>query len=168
MVAAVPATTNTVAESQPIVTQPAVEPPQPPAVPTNAPTVAETNLPTAVLPDTNAAPVVDTNPPPPRIVSHEGYVRSSVSIVAPTYFELYDPVNGKAINYLYSTTTNLNLSRYNGLQIIVTGEEGLDARWKDTPVLTVQKIYVLSTNAPVAKSAPEKPVTTSFPKSRGR
>jgi uncharacterized protein YgiM (DUF1202 family) len=99
--------------------------------------------------DTNTTATVDTNlpPPPPRIVTHEGYVRSSVSVVAPTYFELYDPITEEAINYLYSTTTNLNLSRYNGFKIVVTGEESLDARWKDTPVLTVQKIYVLSTNA---------------------
>jgi hypothetical protein len=53
-----------------------------------------------------------------------------------------------AIDYLHSTTTNLNLARYNGFQIIVTGQEGLDARWKDTPVLDVQRIYVVSTNAP--------------------
>ena len=87
----------------------------------------------------------DTNlpPPPPRMVTHEGTVRHSVSLVAPTYYELYDPVNDKAINYLYTTSTNLNLSRYNGLHITVTGEEGMDVRWKDTPVLTIQKIYVL-------------------------
>ena len=57
----------------------------------------------------------------------------------------------KAINYLYTTTTNLNLTRYNGLHITVTGEEGLDARWQDTPVLTIQKIYVLTGTAPQLK-----------------
>jgi hypothetical protein len=106
---------------------------------------------------TNEVPaLVETNlpPPPPRIVTHEGWVRSSVSVVAPTYFELYDPENNKAINYLYSTTTNLNLARYNGLQIVVTGEEGLDARWKDTPVLSIQKILVLSSNVPSSKVEP--------------
>lgn len=87
--------------------------------------------------------------PSPRIVTHEGYVRDSISLVAPTYFELYDPTSQRAIDYLHSTTTNLDLSRYDGFQIIVTGEEGLDARWKDTPVLSVQKIYVVSTNKPV-------------------
>ena len=141
-----PATTNTVVEPQAIV-----------PVPTTIPATPETAVPAPAA--TNAAPVpapvvpelVDTNPPPPRIVTHEGYVRSSVSPVAPTYFELYDPATGNAINYLYTTTTNLNLSRYNNLQIVVTGEEGLDARWQDTPVLTIQKIYVLSTNAPSAK-----------------
>ncbi len=52
------------------------------------------------------------------------------------------------------TTTNLNLARYNGLHITVTGEEGLDPRWQDTPVLTIQKIYVLS------KDVPLKPISS--------
>jgi uncharacterized protein YgiM (DUF1202 family) len=140
----VPATPSTVPESQPIVSQPA---PVPPPVVAVAPLIS-TPAPVIEAP----APVLDTNPPPPRIVTHEGTVRSSVSIVAPTYYELYDPANGKAINYLFSTTTNLNLGLYEGLHINVTGEEGLEARWKDTPVLTVQKIYVLSTNAPLKKA----------------
>lgn len=135
-------TPMTVAEAQPIVTTP---PPAPEPVP--APVVTPT-----VIIQTNIVVVADTNEPPPlpRVVTHEGSVRTSVSIVAPTYFELYDPADNKAINYLYSTTTNLNLARYNGLHISVTGEEGLDARWKDTPVLTVQKIYVISTNGSTA------------------
>ncbi len=129
-----------------------------PATNTAAPTTgAETPTATVEKPAETAATLtttntaeVDTNlpPPPPRIVSHEGYVRPSVSVVAPTYYELYDPVTGRAINYLYSSTTNLNLAIYNGSQIIVTGEEGLAARWAATPVLTIQRIYVISTNPP--------------------
>ena len=99
--------------------------------------------------DTNTpAAVIDTNPPPPRVVTHEGYVRHSTSIVAPTAYELYDAGSGNAINYLFSSTTNLDISLYSGLEIIVTGEEGIHQRWADTPVLTVQKIFVLSTNPP--------------------
>ncbi len=102
--------------------------------------------------DTNAALTVDTNVPPvPRIVTHEGYVRSSISIVAPTYYELFDPTTEQAINYLYSTTTNLNLAHYVGRHITVTGEEALDARWTNTPMLKIQKIYVLSTNVLTTK-----------------
>jgi hypothetical protein len=88
---------------------------------------------------------VDTNlpPPPPRVVTHEGFVRHVTSIIAPTAYELYDTNTFTVINYLYTTTTNLNLSHYNGLHIIVTGEEGLAERWKDTPVLTVQRIHVV-------------------------
>jgi len=149
----IPPTPTTVTEGQPIVAGP----------PTNESAMMSMNSmpapvmnPTVII-QTNIIVVTDTNPPspPPRVVTHEGVVRSSISLVAPTYFELYDPATGNAINYLFSTTTNLNLSRYKGLRIDVTGEEGLDARWKDTPVLTVQKIYVLSTNAPAAAKPPK-------------
>ena len=112
--------------------------------------------------DTNAVPATDTNnvaslvgtneaatnvgeevPPPPRIVQREGLVRSTLSIQAPTKYELVSTENFKAINYLFTTATNLDLSRYKGLHIIVTGEEGLDERWKNTPVLTIQQIRVI-------------------------
>ena len=51
--------------------------------------------------------------------------------------------NGKLINYLLSPTPQLEMSRYYGRHIIVSGQEGLDERWKNTPVLTIQKIYVV-------------------------
>ena len=51
----------------------------------------------------------------------------------PTKFELFDPASGRTVDYLYTTTTNLDLSHYKGLRIIVTGEEGLDERWGNTP-----------------------------------
>jgi uncharacterized protein YgiM (DUF1202 family) len=145
-----PATPSTVPDAQPIVSQPVVTTVDTNVVSTSS--VADTNA--AVVPpvDTNAvASVVDTNPPPPRVVTHQGFVRSSISLVAPTAYELYDADSGNAVNYLYSSSTNLDLSRYNGFQIIVTGEEGLSARWAATPVLTIQKIYVLSTNGPDIK-----------------
>ena len=148
-------TPTTVAEVTPIIAQPPTTIAAGNEIPmTTPPPVVQPQI----IIQTNIIVVTDTNvpPPPPRIVTHEGKVRSSVSIVAPTFYELYDAANGTAINYLYSSTTNLNLSRYNGLTISVTGEEGLDARWQKTPVLTVQKILVLSgtpTPAPVAKAA---------------
>jgi len=46
---------------------------------------------------------------------------------------LISPDNHKAINYLYTKSPDLDLSRYKGLRIVVTGEEGLDERWKNTP-----------------------------------
>ena len=130
-----PAPTPTpVAESQPIVTEP-----------TNVPAAPEAN---AVIPapvETNAPAEVDTNlpPPPPRVVTHEGFVRHVTSIIEPTAYELYDRKTDVPIDYLYTTTTNLNLGQYNGLHIIVTGEEGLAERWGHTPVLTVQRILVV-------------------------
>ena len=123
----------TVAESQPIV-----------AEPTNAPAPTETTAAPAAAMETQvpAAPA-EQAPPPPRVVTHEGFVRHVSSIIAPTAYELYDPNTFTSIDYLYTTTTNLDLSRYNGLHIIVTGEEGLAARWNETPVLTIQRILVV-------------------------
>jgi uncharacterized protein YgiM (DUF1202 family) len=85
--------------------------------------------------------------PQPRVVSHEGVVRAVGSIVAPTKYELYDPATDVNINYLYTTSPSLDLSRYVNMRIIVTGEEGLDARWKDTPLINIQSIQVISQNA---------------------
>jgi uncharacterized protein YgiM (DUF1202 family) len=168
---AIPPTPTTVTDAQPIAPPAATPPPTPepvapatplmaaittpPPAPTPAPVTPALSVPPPATP-----PDVDTNlpPPPPRIVTHEGTVRPAVSLVAPTYYELYDAADDKAINYLYSTTTNLVLSRYNGLHITVTGEEGLDPRWQDTPVLTIQKIYVLGGNALKPSDPVMKPV----------
>jgi uncharacterized protein YgiM (DUF1202 family) len=101
--------------------------------------------------DTNPAPVVGEapaipvaqEPPPPRIVEHEGIVRGTFSIQAPTRYELISQDTKQPVNYLYTTSTNLDLSRYKGMHIIVTGEEGVDPRWGNTPVITIQRIQVL-------------------------
>ena len=136
-----------------------VAPTPKPAEPAPTPTpVAE---PPAVAPVTTEppapapapAPVVSAPAPAPtpevpeqfteRIVQHEGIVKGTWSIQAPTRFALVDPQSGKTINYLYTSSTNLDLRRYKGLHIIVTGEEGLDKRWRNTPVITIQRIQVL-------------------------
>jgi hypothetical protein len=85
--------------------------------------------------------------PQPRVVSHEGVVRATVSPQAPTKFELYDPATDININYLYTTSPSLDLSKYVNMRIIVTGEEGLDSRWKDTPLINIQSIQVIAQNA---------------------
>ena len=99
----------------------------------------------AVTPEPAPAPAepAPEEPPPKRIVSHQGIVRSTWSIQSPTPYALVSPDTGETINYLYTSSTNLNLKRYKGLRIIVTGEEGLDSRWHNTPVITIQKIHVL-------------------------
>ena len=88
------------------------------------------------------APVAD-EPLPPRIVQREGIVRGNTSIQAPSQFVLISPENGKNIDYLYTASKELDLRRYKGLRSIVTGEEGLDERWENTPVLTIQRIQVV-------------------------
>ncbi len=67
--------------------------------------------------------VVDTNPPPARVVSHEGVVGVVDSLIAPTAYVLYDPSTRKEINFLYTTSTNLDIGRYYKMRIIATGEE---------------------------------------------
>ena len=133
----IPASAPTpVTETQPIATES-----------TNAaPAATETSSPAPTVVDTSTAPVIDTNLPP-RIVTHEGVVGPVGSIIAPTAYVLYDPDTRQNINFLYTTSTNLNISRYNGMRIVVTGEEGLAQRWNNTPLLTIQRIEVLETNA---------------------
>jgi uncharacterized protein YgiM (DUF1202 family) len=116
----------------------AAPPTETPVVPPATETPAITNpAPTVV-----DAPIPD-EPPPPRIVQREGIVRGNTSIQAPSKFVLISPENGKNIDYLFTTSKELDLRRYKGLRIIVTGEEGLDERWENTPVLTIQKIQVV-------------------------
>ncbi len=95
-----------------------------------------------------AAPTPVIAPPPPkfepeeedikRVVTREGFVKRSVSIQAPTYFVLENLSNGKTINYLFST--NLVLKDLEGKRVIVTGEEMLDERWPNVPVITIDKL----------------------------
>ncbi|MGN6554995.1 MAG: SH3 domain-containing protein, partial [Verrucomicrobiota bacterium] len=135
-----PESTSTVGEPLPVA--PAAEIPALPPL-TNDLASAETSaMSTNELTSVPEIPV-EAEPPPPRIVQREGLVRSTLSIQAPTKFELVSPDNFRPINYLYSSSTNLDLSRYKGLHIIVTGEEGLDERWRNTPVITIQRIQVL-------------------------
>ncbi len=88
-------------------------------------------------------------PPQPvnRVVAHEGVVGPVVSPVAPTKYKLYDPNTYETIDYLYSTAPDLDLSRYVNMKIIVTGVEGIDPRWPSSPIIAIQSIQVVSTNA---------------------
>jgi len=96
------------------------------------------------LPATNPPPATPIDEPPPkRIVQREGLVRGTFSVQAPTHFELISTANGRTIDYLHTTSPYLDLRRYKGLRIVVTGEEALDERWGNTPVITIQKIQVL-------------------------
>jgi len=90
-------------------------------------------------------PVIDPNKP--RIAMHEGVVRHVGSPITPTAYELYDPVTDKNINFLNPTSPDLDLGKYIGMRVIVTGQESLAPRWTDTPVLAVEKIQVIDANA---------------------
>lgn len=141
----VPETTEPVTTPTPVV---AAEPSVTDAAPTTA--QSETSETSAAGLMTSSSPSLlpaelpaEEVPPPPRVVSHEGIVKPTVSIQAPTTFALVDPTTRKIINYLESPSTNLNVANYKGLRIVVTGEEGLDARWTNTPVITIKRIHVV-------------------------
>lgn len=90
---------------------------------------------------TSATPAGAPAPPEEeikRVVTREGIVRRSVSIQAPTYFVLESSETGRAINYLFST--NIALKDFKGTRIQVVGEELLDERWPNTPVIAVEKL----------------------------
>ncbi len=108
-------------------------------------TVAEQQPPAAAQPAT--PPVAQPPPPTDRIVSHEGVVGPVLSPVAPTKYMLYDPDTYQTIDYLYTTAPDLDLGRYVNMRIIVTGVEGIDQRWPSSPIVAIQSIQVVSTNA---------------------
>ena len=131
-----PASTNVITEMDPLATQVAD------AATTNA-AMTELNAFAAELGGTNAAQPITEEPLPPRVVMREGIVNNATSIQAPSVYGLSGMDTGRTINYLYTPSTNVNLFRYVGRHVIVTGEESLDERWPNTPVLTLQRIQVI-------------------------
>jgi uncharacterized protein YgiM (DUF1202 family) len=100
---------------------------------------------TMPVPPPLPAPATDTSggATPDRVVSREGMVGDTVSVQAPTYFQLESLDDGKAIDYLYTTSPNLVLEHWRGKKVLVQGIESLDERWPSTPVLTIQKIQIV-------------------------
>jgi uncharacterized protein YgiM (DUF1202 family) len=85
----------------------------------------------------------ETGPLPKRIVQREGVIKGTVSIQAPSPFCLVNTETGRTIDYLDNPSADFDLRRFKGMRVIVTGEEGLDKRWGNTPVLTIEKLEVL-------------------------
>jgi uncharacterized protein YgiM (DUF1202 family) len=140
-----PMTNAAVAEAPAVAAPPAEAPAAAGTANTNNPAAAPETA--AAGTNTNPAEAAATppveEPLPKRIVQHEGWVRGTVSIQAPTHFALVSDEN-RLIDYLFTSSPNLDLRRYKGLRIIVTGEEGIEDRWPNTPVITIQKIQVLN------------------------
>ena len=67
-------------------------------------------------------------------------MKGSASIQAPTYFVLRSLDNNKTIDYLFCPSTNITMKEYQLQRVIVTGEELLDERWPNTPVINVETI----------------------------
>ena len=131
---AVPATPEAV---KPEVTQPAT--PEVPAetVKPEAPEkVAETNP--------NLPPASTVKPgeeaPPVRIVTREGVVRRTLHIQAPSGYILEHIESGKKINFLMLDHPTLKLNWFEGQRVLVSGEEAIDIRHVNTPVLKIKTL----------------------------
>ena len=78
---------------------------------------------------------------PVRIVTREGIVRRTLDIQSPTGYVLEHLDSGKKINYLVlDEQVALKLNWFVGKQVLVSGEEALDARNANTPVLLVNTL----------------------------
>lgn len=111
--------------------------PPPPPPPTETAVVT----PPATTTTTTTPPEEETSIK--RIVTREGIVKGSASIQAPSYFVLRSLDNNKTINYLYSPETNVVLREYHLQRVLVTGEEVLDERWPNTPVINIDSIQTV-------------------------
>ncbi|MEI7730106.1 MAG: SH3 domain-containing protein [Verrucomicrobiota bacterium] len=139
----------TLTNQPPVVAMPTNEPmPAPPVAPvvTSPPKPEEvasvpTPPPVAVAPVLpNLAVNVTIEPPPRRIVLREGIVKLSITPNTPSFYVLKSIDTGKTINFLYTTDTNVVLKDMLDRRVLVTGEEAIDKRWPNLPVLAIEKI----------------------------
>jgi uncharacterized protein YraI len=140
-----PAETATPTPTAAIITKPAGEVAAPGA---NQPLAnegpADSDTPKRVLPPVGPAVVTPNTIPvtEKRIVRREGEVRSTrFNIQAPTFFELIGE-RGKKLNYLSGEKAGFKIKDYKGLRVVVTGEESIDPRYPDRPVLELETIEV--------------------------
>jgi uncharacterized protein YgiM (DUF1202 family) len=127
------------------VSKPAAEVPAP--GPVTAPATAgpgDSDTPKRVLPPVGPT-VVTPNTiavTEKRIVRREGQVRSTkFNIQAPTYFELIGE-RGRILNYISGEKAGFKLKDYKGLRVVVTGEEAIDPRYPDRPLIELETIEV--------------------------
>jgi len=80
---------------------------------------------------------------PKRVVSREGTVIVSRSIQAPTSYALEHRESHRTVNYLHSESEDIDLKRFAGKKVIVMGEELIDQRWVNTPIIEVESIRLL-------------------------
>ncbi len=100
------------------------------------------STPVPISPSTNEVSLpAETSPR--RVVSREGRVIISRSIQAPTDYALESQDTHRTINYLHSEDLGVNLKVYAGRKVIVTGEELIDRRWTQTPILEVESIRLV-------------------------
>jgi uncharacterized protein YgiM (DUF1202 family) len=151
-IAAKPTLTPVVVETVEPVPAPVVAKDKPlvpakPELPKETPKEAPKETPLAARPVV-PAPAVVIEPAPEekvfaRIVRREGIVRRVFNIQGPTDFALENIASGKRVNYLFTGKSGLQLKYYVGKQIVVTGEEGVDRRWPNLPMITINTLEIV-------------------------
>ncbi|MBK9138624.1 MAG: hypothetical protein IPM17_07670 [Verrucomicrobia bacterium] len=105
-------------------------PAEPEAVPAPASdTMAPADLPPAIPPE-----------PRRRIVRREGLVRPTISIQAPTPYELRSIYGAIRLNFLLPASPDIKIAKFRGQRVIVAGEEQIEPRWPNLPMIEVQSI----------------------------
>jgi hypothetical protein len=94
---------------------------------------------TPATPITAAATPVPPAEVKPRHVIRDGVVGNAISVQAPGYYELKSIHGEGVVDYLISDSRDIDLSKYYGKAVTISGEEWRDVRWK-TPVLKVKSI----------------------------
>lgn len=98
-------------------------------------------VPTAsAIPPPAAEPETPEISPEPRIIRREGIVRATWSVQAPTPFELVAADNGRLLDYLLPLSTNVLIRPFHGQHVRILGEEYLEPRWDNAPVIVVHGI----------------------------
>jgi uncharacterized protein YgiM (DUF1202 family) len=98
----------------------------------------------ALTPSTPIATTPAPSPIPPaevkpRHVIRDGVIGGAISVQAPGYYELRSLHAEGVIDFLVSDNPDLDLGKFHGKAVTVSGEEWRDVRWK-TPVLKVKSI----------------------------
>ena len=140
------ANTTKAAPTQPPPTVENVKPETAPAVatePVPAPTRAAQPATQPPGPAPQPAPTTVETAPPKRVVIREGTVVVSRSIQAPTSYALENRESRRTVNYLHSESEDINLKKFAGKKVIVTGEELIDQRWVNTPIIEVESIRLV-------------------------
>jgi uncharacterized protein YraI len=138
-----PARPDTQAPDPPPATEPAAQPtPSPPAQAEPAEPSSTPGQPRSDDRSHDERRSPEAAPTPgPRIVQREGIVRGTLSIQAPTAFELRATDTGRRLNYLLPASTNNDLRPFRGERVRVAGEEYIEERWA-TPLLRVDEIIL--------------------------
>ena len=98
--------------------------------------------PTPVSETVQPAAIVN-EPPIKRVISREGILRRARNIQAPTYYSLEEVNSGQIVNYLDPAPLKTPISALVGIKILVTGEEIVDPRWPNMPIIVTENLRLV-------------------------